>query len=160
MFTEGMSSQCPESWKLSCRVKQWRPRTDEQSQTEGITLEGVRDPPGSHVRPLNVPLSHLAFSLNRGLGHGAFGEVYEGQVSGMPNDPSPLQVAVKVRGGSLVGLTLARGLCKCGSLLKASDLCGSQPPSPSHPPFCAQTLPEVCSEQDELDFLMEALIIR
>ncbi|KAB0397938.1 hypothetical protein E2I00_016647, partial [Balaenoptera physalus] len=52
----------------------------------------------------------------RGLGHGAFGEVYEGQVSGMPNDPSPLQVAVK-------------------------------------------TLPEVCSEQDELDFLMEALII-
>uniref|UniRef100_A0A8C3YL62 Tyrosine-protein kinase receptor n=1 Tax=Catagonus wagneri TaxID=51154 RepID=A0A8C3YL62_9CETA len=54
--------------------------------------------------------------LIRGLGHGAFGEVYEGQVSGMPNDPSPLQVAVK-------------------------------------------TLPEVCSEQDELDFLMEALII-
>lgn len=26
--------------------------------------------------------------------------------------------------------------------------------------LCAQTLPEVCSEQDELDFLMEALIIR
>ncbi|KAF7479846.1 hypothetical protein GHT09_008962 [Marmota monax] len=61
-----------------------------------------------------VPRKNI--SLIRGLGHGAFGEVYEGQVSGMPNDPSPLQVAVK-------------------------------------------TLPEVCSEQDELDFLMEALII-
>ncbi|XP_039769031.1 ALK tyrosine kinase receptor isoform X1 [Ornithorhynchus anatinus] len=61
-----------------------------------------------------VPRKHIA--LIRGLGHGAFGEVYEGQVSGIPNDPSPLQVAVK-------------------------------------------TLPEVCSEQDELDFLMEALII-
>ncbi|XP_014636774.1 PREDICTED: ALK tyrosine kinase receptor [Ceratotherium simum simum] len=61
-----------------------------------------------------VPRKNI--TLLRGLGHGAFGEVYEGQVSGMPNDPSPLQVAVK-------------------------------------------TLPEVCSEQDELDFLMEALII-
>ncbi|RXM28758.1 ALK tyrosine kinase receptor [Acipenser ruthenus] len=55
-------------------------------------------------------------SLMRGLGHGAFGEVYEGQVFGIPGEPSPMQVAVK-------------------------------------------TLPEVCSEQDELDFLMEALII-
>uniref|UniRef100_A0ACB8GAD4 Uncharacterized protein n=1 Tax=Sphaerodactylus townsendi TaxID=933632 RepID=A0ACB8GAD4_9SAUR len=54
--------------------------------------------------------------MTRGLGHGAFGEVYEGQVVGIPSDPNPLQVAVK-------------------------------------------TLPEVCSEQDELDFLMEALII-
>ncbi|XP_031511389.1 ALK tyrosine kinase receptor isoform X1 [Papio anubis] len=61
-----------------------------------------------------VPRKNI--TLIRGLGHGAFGEVYEGQVSGVPNDPSPLQVAVK-------------------------------------------TLPEVCSEQDELDFLMEALII-
>uniref|UniRef100_A0A2K5EPL9 Tyrosine-protein kinase receptor n=1 Tax=Aotus nancymaae TaxID=37293 RepID=A0A2K5EPL9_AOTNA len=61
-----------------------------------------------------VPRKNI--TLIRGLGHGAFGEVYEGQVSGMPSDPSPLQVAVK-------------------------------------------TLPEVCSEQDELDFLMEALII-
>uniref|UniRef100_A0A8C5NZS7 Tyrosine-protein kinase receptor n=1 Tax=Jaculus jaculus TaxID=51337 RepID=A0A8C5NZS7_JACJA len=61
-----------------------------------------------------VPRKNI--TLIRGLGHGAFGEVYEGQVSGMANDPNPLQVAVK-------------------------------------------TLPEVCSEQDELDFLMEALII-
>ncbi|XP_004377705.1 ALK tyrosine kinase receptor [Trichechus manatus latirostris] len=61
-----------------------------------------------------VPRKNI--TLIRGLGHGAFGEVYEGQVSGMSNDQGPLQVAVK-------------------------------------------TLPEVCSEQDELDFLMEALII-
>ncbi|KAJ8340994.1 hypothetical protein SKAU_G00332850 [Synaphobranchus kaupii] len=55
-------------------------------------------------------------SLTRGLGHGAFGEVYEGLAVGIPGEPSPMQVAVK-------------------------------------------TLPEVCSEQDELDFVMEALII-
>uniref|UniRef100_A0A8C5N330 Tyrosine-protein kinase receptor n=2 Tax=Leptobrachium leishanense TaxID=445787 RepID=A0A8C5N330_9ANUR len=61
-----------------------------------------------------VPRKNI--SLIRGLGHGAFGEVYEGQVMSSPSDPSPLKVAVK-------------------------------------------TLPEVCSEQDELDFLMEALII-
>ncbi|KAG8431912.1 hypothetical protein GDO86_019362 [Hymenochirus boettgeri] len=61
-----------------------------------------------------VPRKNI--SLIRGLGHGAFGEVYEGQVLSGPNDLSPLKVAVK-------------------------------------------TLPEVCSEQDELDFLMEALII-
>ncbi|KAM4694185.1 ALK tyrosine kinase receptor [Discoglossus pictus] len=61
-----------------------------------------------------VPRKNI--SLIRGLGHGAFGEVYEGQVMANPSDPTPLKVAVK-------------------------------------------TLPEVCSEQDELDFLMEALII-
>ncbi|XP_043929384.1 leukocyte tyrosine kinase receptor [Protopterus annectens] len=55
-------------------------------------------------------------SLKRALGHGAFGEVYEGSVVGIKGDPRPQQVAVK-------------------------------------------TLPEICSEQDEMDFLMEALII-
>ncbi|XP_067414052.1 leukocyte tyrosine kinase receptor [Emydura macquarii macquarii] len=55
-------------------------------------------------------------SLLRALGHGAFGEVYEGTVVGIAGDPNPLQVAIK-------------------------------------------TLPEICSEQDEMDFLMEALII-
>lgn len=70
-----------------------------QSQVEGVTLKRVRDPcpcvPLSHDPP---PCLILPFPLHRGLGHGAFGEVYEGQVSGVPSDPSPLQVAVKVRG--------------------------------------------------------------
>ncbi|XP_057637322.1 leukocyte tyrosine kinase receptor isoform X2 [Chionomys nivalis] len=67
-------------------------------------------PPGlTEVSPGNV-------TLLRALGHGAFGEVYEGLVIGLPGDSSPLQVAIK-------------------------------------------TLPELCSRQDELDFLMEALII-
>ncbi|KAL2790403.1 leukocyte tyrosine kinase receptor isoform 2 precursor, partial [Daubentonia madagascariensis] len=67
-------------------------------------------PPGlTEVSPANV-------TLLRALGHGAFGEVYEGLVIGLPGDSSPLQVAIK-------------------------------------------TLPELCSHQDELDFLMEALII-
>ncbi|XP_064188181.1 tyrosine-protein kinase receptor [Anguilla rostrata] len=55
-------------------------------------------------------------TLLRALGHGAFGEVYEGQVLGIAGDNSALQVAIK-------------------------------------------TLPEICSEQDEMDFLMEALIM-
>ncbi|CAO2579297.1 Leukocyte tyrosine kinase receptor [Lemmus lemmus] len=61
------------------------------------------------------PLPSNLFSC-RALGHGAFGEVYEGLVIGLSGDSSPLQVAIK-------------------------------------------TLPELCSRQDELDFLMEALII-
>ncbi|XP_072284450.1 leukocyte tyrosine kinase receptor [Pyxicephalus adspersus] len=61
-----------------------------------------------------VPRKNI--TLLRALGHGAFGEVYEGLVVGISGDPNPLQVAIK-------------------------------------------TLPELCSEQDEMDFLMEALII-
>ncbi|XP_015194744.2 tyrosine-protein kinase receptor [Lepisosteus oculatus] len=61
-----------------------------------------------------VPRKNI--SLLRALGHGAFGEVYEGQVLGIAGESGPLQVAVK-------------------------------------------TLPEICSEQDEMDFLMEALIM-
>ncbi|XP_062253178.1 tyrosine-protein kinase receptor [Platichthys flesus] len=61
-----------------------------------------------------VPRKNI--TLLRALGHGAFGEVYEGQLLGMSGDNSPMQVAIK-------------------------------------------TLPEICSEQDEMDFLMEALIM-
>ncbi|XP_041929184.1 leukocyte tyrosine kinase receptor isoform X1 [Alosa sapidissima] len=61
-----------------------------------------------------VPRKNI--SLLRALGHGAFGEVYEGQVLGMNGENSAMQVAIK-------------------------------------------TLPEICSEQDEMDFLMEALIM-
>lgn len=76
----------------------------------------------------------LPFPARRGLGHGAFGEVYEGQVSGAPSDPSPLQVAVKVRGGPTLGLTLAGSLCGPQLWPTASARLGSQP-SPSHPPL-------------------------
>uniref|UniRef100_A0A4W6FED9 Tyrosine-protein kinase receptor n=1 Tax=Lates calcarifer TaxID=8187 RepID=A0A4W6FED9_LATCA len=61
-----------------------------------------------------VPRKNI--TLLRALGHGAFGEVYEGQVLGMSGDNSSMHVAIK-------------------------------------------TLPEICSEQDEMDFLMEALIM-
>ncbi|XP_060736252.1 tyrosine-protein kinase receptor [Tachysurus vachellii] len=61
-----------------------------------------------------VPRKNI--SLLRALGHGAFGEVYEGQVLGMNGENTAMQVAIK-------------------------------------------TLPEICSEQDEMDFLMEALIM-
>uniref|UniRef100_F6YBY8 Tyrosine-protein kinase receptor n=1 Tax=Monodelphis domestica TaxID=13616 RepID=F6YBY8_MONDO len=67
-------------------------------------------PPGL----LEVPRGNI--TLLRALGHGAFGEVYEGLVLGIAGDSTPLQVAIK-------------------------------------------TLPELCSQQDEMDFLMEALII-
>lgn len=83
----------------------------------------------------------LPLPLHRGLGHGAFGEVYEGQVSGVPSDPSPLQVAVKVRGGSIAGLTLGGSLC--GPQLLADSLSplrlttfSTFPPSPSVPRRC------------------------
>lgn len=77
----------------------------------------------------------LPFPLHRGLGHGAFGEVYEGQVSGVPSDPSPLQVAVKVRGGSIMALILAGSLYGLSSWTTTSYPCGSQPPPPFHPPL-------------------------
>lgn len=46
---------------------------------------------------LFYPLVFVFFFLSfRALGHGAFGEVYEGTVVGIPGDPNPLQVAIKV----------------------------------------------------------------
>lgn len=44
-----------------------------------------------------MPPSHFQLLSCRALGHGAFGEVYEGLVIGLPGDSSPLQVAIKVR---------------------------------------------------------------
>lgn len=79
---------------------------ERQGRVEGVTPG--HEPRAPREQPLVVrdPFSWPAClglivppsPLRRGLGHGAFGEVYEGQVSGMPSDQSPLQVAVKVRG--------------------------------------------------------------
>lgn len=47
--------------------------------------------------PFSVPLkSFFTFCSVSALGHGAFGEVYEGQVLGMSADGSSTQVAIKV----------------------------------------------------------------
>lgn len=45
----------------------------------------------------------------RGLGHGAFGEVYEGLAVGIPGEASPLQVAVKVGSSSARELVCGEG---------------------------------------------------
>ncbi|XP_008054599.1 leukocyte tyrosine kinase receptor [Carlito syrichta] len=77
---------------------------------------GLGPPQSWSLPPGLTEVSPASVTLLRALGHGAFGEVYEGLVIGLPGDSSPLQVAIK-------------------------------------------TLPELSSRQDELDFLMEALII-
>lgn len=43
------------------------------------------------------PFPCICICISRALGHGAFGEVYEGQLLGMNNDNKPMQVAIKVR---------------------------------------------------------------
>ncbi|TKS86610.1 ALK tyrosine kinase receptor [Collichthys lucidus] len=53
-----------------------------------------------------VPRKNI--TLIRALGHGAFGEVYEGQVLGMSSDNSPMQVAVKGQTTSLTMRDLLR----------------------------------------------------
>lgn len=54
---------------------------------------------GSKLGQLRCPFLLFGFDgfpPRRALGHGAFGEVYEGQVLGMNSDSDPMQVAVKV----------------------------------------------------------------
>lgn len=48
------------------------------------------------VAPVILLDGLLHVCVDRGLGHGAFGEVYEGLAVGIPGELSPLQVAVKV----------------------------------------------------------------
>lgn len=48
------------------------------------------------------------FLCPRGLGHGAFGEVYEGLAVGIPGEPSPLQVAVKVSSYRILNTTISK----------------------------------------------------
>lgn len=57
----------------------------------------------------------MCLCVTRGLGHGAFGEVYEGLAVGIPGEPSPLHVAVKVSSHTVFkfkfnSLNLIRGL--------------------------------------------------
>lgn len=78
------------------------------------------------------------------MGHGAFGEAYEGLVIGLPGDPGPLQVAVKVR-----EVELLEQLLELQSTHSPEVSGGAQEPSSSPDP--ARTL---------LDFLGEVLIIR
>ncbi|KAJ8399491.1 hypothetical protein AAFF_G00412030 [Aldrovandia affinis] len=98
--------QCPE-YKLS-KIRTSTIMTDYNPNYcfagKGASLNELKEVPRRNI------------TLLRALGHGAFGEVYEGQVLGFGGENSALQVAIK-------------------------------------------TLPEICSEQDEMDFLMEALIM-
>lgn len=57
----------------------------------------IRGTRGTLPKPSHPLTSNL--SSCRALGRGAFGEVYAGLVIGLPGDPSPLQVTIKVRGG-------------------------------------------------------------
>lgn len=84
----------------------------------------------------------------RALGHGAFGEVYEGQVLGMNGENTAMQVAIKVR------VPRSAFPFETGFWFLLID------PVFYLFPFFWQTLPEICSEQDEMDFLMEAMIMR
>jgi hypothetical protein len=79
-------------------------------------------------------------------------------VTGLPGDSSPLPVAIKVRRGRacgwdrhMEGRADARAFVVLPPKALKAQECSAFPP---------QTLPELCSHQDELDFLMEALIIR
>ncbi len=54
------------------------------------------------------------YFVYRGLGHGAFGEVYEGLAVGIPGEPSPMQVAVKVRSANMSKVCYAAWSCMLG----------------------------------------------
>lgn len=68
---------------------------------EGMGGKEALDPLGPFPWPRHPRPSNL--SSCRALGHGAFGEVYEGLVTGLPGDPNPLQVAIKVKEGRTSG---------------------------------------------------------
>lgn len=61
----------------------------------------------------------MCWCASRGLGHGAFGEVYEGLAVGIPGEPSPLQVAVKVSSHPLPG-TITVVFSKGQTLMESS----------------------------------------
>ncbi|XP_011812061.1 PREDICTED: leukocyte tyrosine kinase receptor isoform X2 [Colobus angolensis palliatus] len=79
----------------------------------------------------------------------------------LPNPPGPLVLMVAVVATSTLSLFMVCGVLILGGawpgpVLASAPRCHRGLPSQC---YSAQTLPELCSPQDELDFLMEALII-
>lgn len=72
--------------------RKYRGKTSHFSGTFGHNSE--KSPWGSAGAVLTSELFSICSC--RALGHGAFGEVYEGQLLGMSSDNGPMQVAVKV----------------------------------------------------------------
>lgn len=62
------------------------------------SIECLKTEPLQWTRAFLSPVfwSLVVLCCCRALGHGAFGEVYEGQVLGMSGDNNPMQVAIKV----------------------------------------------------------------
>lgn len=71
-------------------------------------------------KSFSLKLVVMCLFVCRGLGHGAFGEVYEGLAVGIPGEPSPLQVAVKVSHDArvIVGLHV---MDVCAAFLRRSQ---------------------------------------
>ncbi|XP_010367353.1 leukocyte tyrosine kinase receptor isoform X1 [Rhinopithecus roxellana] len=79
----------------------------------------------------------------------------------LPNPPGPLVLMVAVVATSTLSLFLVCGVLILGGAWPGPVLAFAPRCHRGFPSQCysAQTLPELCSPQDELDFLMEALII-
>lgn len=76
----------------------------------------------------------------RALGQGAFGEVYQGYLRHVAGDSVEMPVAVKV-------LQVRRKIENNNEKVRSMAL------------FALKTLPELSSNQTEMDFLMEAIIM-
>ncbi|KAL2790404.1 leukocyte tyrosine kinase receptor isoform 3 precursor, partial [Daubentonia madagascariensis] len=79
----------------------------------------------------------------------------------LPTPPGPLVLMVAVVVTSTLSLLMVCGVLILGGAWSSSVLASAPRAHRGFPSQChsAQTLPELCSHQDELDFLMEALII-
>ncbi|XP_070923162.1 leukocyte tyrosine kinase receptor isoform X2 [Macaca nemestrina] len=79
----------------------------------------------------------------------------------LPNPPGPLVLMVAVVATSTLSLFMVCGVLILGGAWPGPVLASAPRCHRGFPSQCysAQTLPELCSPQDELDFLMEALII-
>uniref|UniRef100_A0A2K5YFC3 receptor protein-tyrosine kinase n=1 Tax=Mandrillus leucophaeus TaxID=9568 RepID=A0A2K5YFC3_MANLE len=79
----------------------------------------------------------------------------------LPNPPGPLVLMVAVVATSTLSLFMVCGVLILGGAWPGPVLASAPRCHRGFPSQCysAETLPELCSPQDELDFLMEALII-